>query len=569
MGREYFMELYWRSFFQEVEEDEFGDINYCTMHDIMHDLALQVGGVKCAMLTSHVKDIDRRARHLSFNFSLKSSQQIPISLSQTANSIRTVLLPSQKWEGNVLREGLQICDVIFSNFKFLRALDLHDFGITTLSNSIGKLRHLRYLDLSHTKIKALPNSIMKLQNLQTLKLSWLRDFKELPRDTKKLINLRHLEFRGLRDLNHMPSGLRQLTNLQTLSYFVLSKGTKLRHGCGDHVAELKELMPLNSLRNLCILNLRHAITDGTAGNLKDKQYLQSLTLSWFSSDARKDLETAMESTSSDAYGMTLESFQPLPNLKSLSLEGYGDDSFSPSNAASLMPSLETLHLLDLSNLKGWWRDTVLRLRNIEDDLHYLPNWFKSLTSLRSLIFDGCSKLKHLSPIIQHLISLRDLYIAGCNELDMSNAEVISWKACKSLVSLSFNDLPRLETPPEGLQYFTTLRDLGFLECKNLKAIPEWFSNFTSLTEFRLYVCPNLTSLPEGICSITSLQKLRISGCPILLQRCEREKGEDWPKIAHIPHLYLEPLDNSESSSVSGSSKWKISENFRVPQLCNK
>ncbi|XP_060667764.1 disease resistance protein RGA2-like [Ziziphus jujuba] len=46
IGREYFMKLYWRSFFQEVEEDEFGNIIYCKMHDLMHDLALQVSGVK-------------------------------------------------------------------------------------------------------------------------------------------------------------------------------------------------------------------------------------------------------------------------------------------------------------------------------------------------------------------------------------------------------------------------------------------------------------------------------------------------------------------------------------------
>ncbi|XP_015873319.3 putative disease resistance protein RGA1 [Ziziphus jujuba] len=292
MGREYFMELYWRSFFQEVEEDEFGKIYSCKMHDLMHDLALQVAG-------------------------------IPISLSQTANRIRKVLLPSQKWEGNVLRHGLLLCDAFFSNFKFLCALDLHDFGLTTLSNSNRKLRHLRYLYLSHTKIKDLPNSITKLQNLQSLKLSRLDKFKEFPRDMKKLINLRHLEFIGVRGLSHMPSGLGQLTNLQTLSYFMLSKGTNLRHGCGDHVGELKELMPLNSLRNLCILNLRHGITDGTAANLKEKQYLHSLMLDWSSSNDRKYLEVAMGTTSSDEHERTLESFQPLPSLKGLSLEGYG------------------------------------------------------------------------------------------------------------------------------------------------------------------------------------------------------------------------------------------------------
>ena len=40
--REYFMELIWRSFFQDVEKDNLSDITYCKMHDLMHDLATLV-----------------------------------------------------------------------------------------------------------------------------------------------------------------------------------------------------------------------------------------------------------------------------------------------------------------------------------------------------------------------------------------------------------------------------------------------------------------------------------------------------------------------------------------------
>ncbi|XP_060671141.1 putative disease resistance protein RGA3 isoform X2 [Ziziphus jujuba] len=54
----------------------------------------------------------------------------------------------------------------------------------------------------------------------------------------------------------------------------------------------------------------------------------------------------------------------------------------------------------------------------------------------------------------------------------------------------------------------------------------------------------------------------------LLQRCQKDKGEDWPKIAHIPNLQFEFVDDSQSSAASGH-KWKIFKNFRVPHLCKK
>ena len=135
---------------------------------------------------------------------------------------------------------------------------------------------------------------------------------------------------------------------------------------------------------------------------------------------------------------------------------------------------------------------------------------------------------------------------------MSNPDMSMWQSFKSLDYLVLENLPQLETLPDGLQHVTTLRNLNIRGCNSLIAIPEWISNLSSLTVLYIWECPNLTSLPEGIRSISSLQTLQIYGCPILEQRCQREKGEDWPEIAHIPHLDLWFRGDSKSSTISGT-----------------
>ncbi|KAH9749335.1 glycosyltransferase [Citrus sinensis] len=42
-------------------------------------------------------------------------------------------------------------------------------------------------------------------------------------------------------------------------------------------------------------------------------------------------------------------------------------------------------------------------------------------------------------------------------------------------------------------------------------------------------------------SVTKLQNLFISQCYKLKKRCEKERGQDWPKIAHVQNVYLESL----------------------------
>ncbi|KAM1049516.1 hypothetical protein ACFX2C_028615 [Malus domestica] len=106
---------------------------------------------------------------------------------------------------------------------------------------------------------------------------------------------------------------------------------------------------------------------------------------------------------------------------------------------------------------------------------------------------------------------------NCNELDLwkEDESFLQWKSLKSL------------------------RTLRISSCDRLIKLPEGIGNLTSLSQLVIGHCPNLASLPEGMCRLTSLETLRIRDCSSLLsQRYEKERGEDWSKIAHIPNISI-------------------------------
>ena len=66
VGREYFMQLIWSLFFQDVEQDDLGKIKSCKMHDLMHELAILVAGTESTILNSSWENVIENVCHVSF-----------------------------------------------------------------------------------------------------------------------------------------------------------------------------------------------------------------------------------------------------------------------------------------------------------------------------------------------------------------------------------------------------------------------------------------------------------------------------------------------------------------------
>uniref|UniRef100_A0A2C9V8N2 Uncharacterized protein n=1 Tax=Manihot esculenta TaxID=3983 RepID=A0A2C9V8N2_MANES len=160
----------------------------------------------------------------------------------------------------------------------------------------------------------------------------------------------------------------------------------------------------------------------------------------------------------------------------------------------------------------------LRVLQFSTKQKCLPmNGIGCLTSLRFLGIAICENLEHLFEDMQGLKHLRTLVIYGC----------------KSLISL-----------PQSMKYLTALEILAIGNCENLNLTWEEKGKRSSntLRFLKLESCKYLKKLPVCIQNITSLQHLEIKNCDELSERCEREKGEDWSKIAHIPKLVINGSD---------------------------
>ncbi|KAI4354170.1 hypothetical protein L6164_003063 [Bauhinia variegata] len=398
VGNDYVKILLMRSFFQDVEMDEDGDIECFKMHDLMHDLAMLVAGTDCYL---HAEG--RRTIGTPTHLSLHDAPSIPLDL-MDKKRVRTII-HYPIWNFASLEGGLPIWSC-----KSLRVLKLCDVKIKKLPKSIGNLKHLRYLDLSGGhELRRLPNSVRNLVFLQTFKLSYCVKLEISVEVFTNLINLRHLDVRYCKAFESgMSVSLGELKSLQHLPVFYMGDvdNTKRR------VGKLNELRGLNNLRGrLAIENLRlvkDVESESKEVNLKEKKYLSSLSLDW----GRYSNENCKNSDASQL----LENLCPHQNLKRVTVDGYPGVSFSSwiSSLANIvqitirrcdncqnlpplerLPSLKYLRISHMYALEyiyyEWPHEKVPRLGSSSS--LSMPTTCSFFISLERLDIDVCPNLK--------------------------------------------------------------------------------------------------------------------------------------------------------------------------------
>ncbi|KAL5573005.1 hypothetical protein UlMin_022602 [Ulmus minor] len=261
---------------------------------------------------------------------------------------------------------------------------------------------------------------------------------------------------------------------------------------------------------------------------------------------------SLESLSLSDPPASLKSFplDSFPKIKHLSIRDSPHlESISVSDRLCQgLTSLYSLYIFECPNFimfpgDGFTFPSLASLWIMEcDKLKFLPETLHNLfPSLHSLIVHDCREVESFS-VIGLPLTLRYLQIRKCDKFINSNWMSWNLKTLPNLRSFRFEgsesaNVTITSFPEQGFLPPT----LSFLSICNLSSLETLDKNglraLTSLVFLWIDSCPMLKTIPEeGL--PTSLQELRIYECPLLEEKCEREKGEYWTKIAHIPCITI-------------------------------
>ncbi|KAJ6960546.1 hypothetical protein NC653_038547 [Populus alba x Populus x berolinensis] len=253
------------------------------------------------------------------------------------------------------------------------------------------------------------------------------------------------------------------------------------------------------------------------------------------------IPSVKELTIEDCSVTLLRSVVNFTSITSLQIERFDELTVLPDGLLQNHTCLQSLLFGGMRSLRSLSNqlNNLSSLKSLRfmfcDKLESLPEGVQNLNSLESLRFMFCDKLESLPEGVQNLNSLEALVILECQELTSISEGLQHLTALKDF---HLAGCPKLNSLPESIQHLTSLRSLVIFSCDGLSSLPNQIRHVTSLSRLCIGYCSNLMSLPEGIRNLEMLRELEITKCPNLERRCKREKGKDWPNIAHIPTIII-------------------------------
>ncbi|OMO70922.1 Disease resistance protein [Corchorus capsularis] len=493
VGEEYFHELATRSFFQDFEKDENGEIVKCKMHDMVHSFARFLMRKECCLVKVDGLEKPWKAnlpsktiRHLALMMEAEVTFPIP---RYNWEKVRSLLIQS---DGSNSRRENNLLNSI-DKLTCLRTLHLNlgaDLQKGMLSRKIGKLIHLRYLNLSYNNVlKTLPEAICDLYNLQIFDLSGCSKLRRLPQGLGKLHNLKYLENKETGKLEFIPKGLKRLTNLRILR--------KLRVDTNKNSFKLGDLGNLANLQGSLMIrglyNVKKA-SEAREARLSTKIGLRHLDLVFDS----------LNESGGENEAAVVEALQPPPSLQRLEI-WY-------SNGPTLTPS-----------------------------------WITYLTMVKTIVLSDCFNWKTLPPLGK-LASLESLCIQNMKKVEKVGQEFLGMDTSQEEedgATTAFPNLTKL-----AVDNMAVLEDWEYVNPSS-KSSGTGVIIMPRLHSLTIKRCPNLKALPHHLFQ-HQLRELSIEGCPILSQRFEERKGVDWPYISRIPKCSIEPTPETLSLTVPSS-----------------